>query len=425
MKRSVESHFLGTKSRRECLVAVLLGKSSVITRIFEGRWPRLGLWGVLGGLGFLGRADSPLGAPATNTPVQAHRDHAYNYIHDESKEGPLSIHIFKIDRSRRDWVLATTLGNGTTLGMSTVSDQLKMLPATLGKPLAAVNGDFYLNDAKLPGDPRDLQISKGELISAPNGHACFWVDPAGEFRSTNVQSRFRVIWPDRTTTPFGLNEARDNETAVVYTAAAGSATHTTGGTELILEDPHEGAWLPLRVGEVLRTRVRAIRAAGETLLNPETLVLSLGPKLAAKAAAVRAGSVLELSTETYPDLKGVSTAIGGGPTLVRGGKAKEWSGFLMRHPRTALGWNREHFFLVEVDGRQNDLSVGMTFPELAAYMVKLGCQEAMNLDGGGSATMWVFGQVINSPSEGRERPGANTLVILQSPVSQETVRRPP
>ena len=55
----------------------------------------------------------------------------------------------------------------------------------------------------------------------------------------------------------------------------------------------------------------------------------------------------------------------------------------------------------------------MTFPELAAYLVKLGCTEAINLDGGGSATLWVYGNIMNSPSEGRPRPAANALVILR------------
>ena len=55
----------------------------------------------------------------------------------------------------------------------------------------------------------------------------------------------------------------------------------------------------------------------------------------------------------------------------------------------------------------------MTLPELADYMVKIGCEAALNLDGGGSATMWVYGQVMNSPSEGRERGMANALVVIQ------------
>ena len=423
--------FFGTKTILKCLVEVILTKLQPIIPVFVRAFFTVIALAAVGGLGLRGRTEdaSPAGGtivgnPLTNSP--AHREHGYNYIHDELKEGPLSIHIFKVDRTRHDLFFATTLGNGKTLGMSTVSDQLKLLAPALGKPLAAVNGDFYLNDAKLAGDPRDLQIYQGELVSAPNGHACFWIDLAGDPQSTNIQSRFRVIWPDQSSTPFGLNELRENETAVLYSAALGSATPANAGTELILENPQESSWLPLKVGQVLRARVRAVRASGETPLTPETLVLSLGPKLAGKAAALPAGAVIQLVTETFPRLTGITTAIGGGPTLVHASKAMEWSGFLMRHPRTAIGWNRDYCFLVEVDGRQNNLSIGMTFPELAAYMVKLGCQEAMNLDGGGSATMWVFGHVINSPSEGHERPGANTLVIMQSlPPGQESVRRPP
>jgi exopolysaccharide biosynthesis protein len=102
--------------------------------------------------------------------------------------------------------------------------------------------------------------------------------------------------------------------------------------------------------------------------------------------------------------------------LVRDGKALAFSE-QKREPRTAIGWNDKHFFFVVVDGRQNKLSVGMSFPELAAYFVKLGCQRAMNLDGGGSATFWVRGQVMNSPCYGHERPMANALVLVQKPKS--------
>jgi exopolysaccharide biosynthesis protein len=85
----------------------------------------------------------------------------------------------------------------------------------------------------------------------------------------------------------------------------------------------------------------------------------------------------------------------------------------MRHPRTAVGWNKECIYMVEVDGRQSDVSVGMTFEELADYMAKIGCDFAMNLDGGGSSTLWFMGHVLNSPSEGRERPAPNALVLMR------------
>ena len=129
---------------------------------------------------------------------------------------------------------------------------------------------------------------------------------------------------------------------------------------------------------------------------------------------IKAGAVIKFSTRTMPDLARVNMAIGGGPALVREGKPMEWGGMLhIRHPRTALGWNKDFIFLVEVDGRQRDLSVGMTFPEFAAYLIKLGCDEAINFDGGGSSTLWALGNVMNSPSEGQERPAANALVVLR------------
>jgi hypothetical protein len=230
---------------------------------------------------------------------------------------------------------------------------------------------------------------------------------------TNLTSRFRVVWPDQSTTPFGLNEERSKDAAVLYTSAIGTSTRTSSGIELILEPATNSMPLPLRAGQTHRMRVVDVRSQADSRVTRDTVVLSLGPNLAARLPRPRVGSLLDLALETAPELTGVTTAIGGGPALIRDGKAGQWSGFQLRHPRSALGWNKDHIFLVEVDGRQSNLSVGMTLPELTDYMVKLGCENAINLDGGGSATLWVSGNVMNSPSEGQERPGANALVVLQ------------
>ena len=84
-----------------------------------------------------------------------------------------------------------------------------------------------------------------------------------------------------------------------------------------------------------------------------------------------------------------------------------------KHPRTALGWNDRYFYLVAVDGRQKHLSIGMTLNELAQYMISLGCREAMNLDGGGSSTLWLLDGVVNSPSDEEERSVANALILVR------------
>lgn len=359
----------------------------------------------------LGLAVVPATA-ATNGTARTER--GFSYFNDRITDVPWSIHVFRLERGHPDLTLCATLGRGDTFGMATVSDQIKALPADAGKPLAAINGDFYDSSELYEGRPRDLQICNGELVSSPRGHSCFWIDRAGNPVITNVQSRLRLVWPDGTETPLGLNEERKAGAAVLYTAVVGTSTRTEGGRELLLErGSPDSPWLPLRVGQSYTARVREVRETGDTPVDRTVMVASFSPSLAKRLPAIAPGAELRVAIETLPDLAGAQVAIGGGPALVRDGQVMHWTGVQPRHPRTAVGWNHEAIFLVQVDGRQGALSIGMTLPEFAAYLVKLGCLEAMNLDGGGSSTFWALGNVVSSPSEGRERPSANALVVLQ------------
>jgi hypothetical protein len=69
-----------------------------------------------------------------------------------------------------------------------------------------------------------------------------------------------------------------------------------------------------------------------------------------------------------------------------------------RYPRAALGISPSDLIAVVCDGR-GDADAGMTLPELAATMVELGAREAINLDGGGSASLLVGGELVNVPRE--------------------------
>lgn len=93
-----------------------------------------------------------------------------------------------------------------------------------------------------------------------------------------------------------------------------------------------------------------------------------------------------------------------------------------RHPRTAVGKKADGtVLLLTVDGRTS-ASSGMSIVELMRVMRWLGCTEAINLDGGGSTTMYVAGQpengVVNHPSDNKlfdssgERPVANVILLL-------------
>jgi hypothetical protein len=355
---------------------------------------------------------------AASVTDEAAGSRAFSYVNEKVPEGPWSIHLIKLDRTNSEYELHTMLGNGQITGMTTLTEQVKALPAALGRPIAAINGDFYFTSPKAySGDPQGIQILDGELVSAPTEHACFWVDTAGKPRTGIVKSLFHVTWPDGNTQPFGLNEKREGDSAVLYTPRMGPSTGTSGGgREIILEAQDKEQWLPLRVGVKVQARVKEVREAGDTPLKPGLMVFSLGPKLLGDIPMVAPGDVLQISTATLPDMSGCTTAIGGGPRLVVDGKPVEgWSSPNVRHPRTALGWNDSHLYLLLVDGRQPGLSVGMSFQEMAAYFIKLGCTHAVNLDGGGSASMWILGQTVNSPSEGQERPVANGLVLVKKP----------
>jgi hypothetical protein len=109
--------------------------------------------------------------------------------------------------------------------------------------------------------------------------------------------------------------------------------------------------------------------------------------------------------------------VSGRPSLVVNGVLKDASAASTcdaRNPRTALGLsaNRETLILVAVDGRRTD-AVGMTCNELGTLLKGLGAADAMNLDGGGSTTMWLAsGGVVNQPSDGAQRTVGNHLGVM-------------
>ncbi len=67
-----------------------------------------------------------------------------------------------------------------------------------------------------------------------------------------------------------------------------------------------------------------------------------------------------------------------------------------RYPRAALGVGGEELIAVACEGRADD-EAGLTMAELAVAMLELGAEAAMNLDGGGSASLVVGGTLVNTP----------------------------
>jgi hypothetical protein len=345
------------------------------------------------------------------------------YENYRNPKGPWSVHIIRVPRRDQRFEIQSVHARKKALGLGRVSEQVALASElNWGVPVAAINGDYYERGGTYAGDPRGLQIVDGEIISAPSGSASFWVDALDEPHATETFSAFQVHWPNGSRSLTGLNGYREANGIQLYTPALGSSTGTTGGREFVLERLGENPWLPLRPGRSYRARIREIRDRGNSELLSDTMVLSIGPRMRAMAQ-ISVGSEIMILTGTNPNLRGAKTAISGGPILIRNGKREriqapksdsyEFSTMLERHPRSAIGWNRDYFFLVQVDGRQRGGSVGMTLDEFAAYLVSLGCEQAMNLDGGGSTTVWYEGKIRNFLCDGYEREIANCLIAVQ------------
>jgi exopolysaccharide biosynthesis protein len=116
-----------------------------------------------------------------------------------------------------------------------------------------------------------------------------------------------------------------------------------------------------------------------------------------------------------------------GPLLLKNqtqGRLDSTSFNLTRHPRTAVFIGQSgKIMLITVDGRHEN-AAGMSLFELQKIARWLSSKDAINLDGGGSTTLWIGNQpgigVVNYPCDNRkwdhegERKVANVLLVKKS-----------
>jgi len=178
-----------------------------------------------------------------------------------------------------------------------------------------------------------------------------------------------------------------------------------------------------------------------TKIDGETISRPVGTRPARSCLGILSDRTLtiqpiapDLISESGYDWSQTLHGIGGGPQLLKSGVVsittteegfddRSGIGPVIRNPRTALGFNNKgEVFMVTVDGRQPDWSVGMTLTEMALLLQDLGATEAINFDGGGSTTMVIGNKLINRPSNmgNLQRPVANALAIL--PLAQAVTK---
>jgi Phosphodiester glycosidase len=117
-----------------------------------------------------------------------------------------------------------------------------------------------------------------------------------------------------------------------------------------------------------------------------------------------------------------------GPLLVRDGRSlmdgEDTEGFSAgasqfdsditaeRHPRCALGVSDDELLAVCCDGRRTGVDAGLDLAELARLMMSFGARDAINLDGGGSATLIHRGHLLNRPYSDVDQPAPESRAVV-------------
>ncbi len=315
--------------------------------------------------------------------------------------GSLSVWLLRVDPARAD--LRAALANDEVVGTETVGDT-----AARHDAIAAVNAGFFRPN----GDPAGIYTFGGRLISEtdrPRGAVGIVRHGSGLrliFDRVSASASLAVHRALRRATRVridGIDTTRRLGALMLFTPAYHAHTDTAaGGTEWVLDGP------PLRVAG-------SPRRDGKTPIPRQGFVLSYGGARPPPVLnRLRPGTTVRIETQYVPEATpaaewaAASDIIGGAGLLARSGRyVDDWkverfsAGFAeSRHPRTMIGTTADGIiWLVVVDGRQPQLSSGMTLVELRELARRLGLTNALNLDGGGSSTMWVSGRVVNSPSD--------------------------
>jgi exopolysaccharide biosynthesis protein len=83
-----------------------------------------------------------------------------------------------------------------------------------------------------------------------------------------------------------------------------------------------------------------------------------------------------------------------------------------RYPRCALGVSADELLAVCCDGRRSGVDSGLDLAELARLLVSFGASEAINLDGGGSATLVHRGHLLNRPYSNHDQPAPESRPVV-------------
>jgi hypothetical protein len=334
---------------------------------------------------------------------------------------PWTLDVLELDLTHPDMRIHSAKGNSIN-DRKTVSSFASPYEE---KAIGGINGDFFNAYGSINAQVSDGIMVKEENINPEN--PVYW--SAFSINRNNKPAistnRFNAWITNGTDTLeiHGINRTAESDEIILYNHFYGSnppAVSSGYGLQLSLTD--DAVWY-------VKGQVSCV--VSDVNANPSSLgILETGAVIS--ATGTQASSLENLAGSDDPVtvwvgmdqvLPNTIQLVGGFPRIVKDGQnwalegyAEEGGGSTFAtevHPRTAVGFSADstRLFFVTVDGRQTS-SRGMNLIELADFMISQGVAWGMNLDGGGSTTMLVRGNIENSPSDGSERSVINALIAV-------------
>lgn len=332
----------------------------------------------------------------------------------DTAAGPLAIHIVAIAPHRRDVRVTDVLA----------ADALESHGETIGSmakrtgAIAGINGDYF--DIGNTNRPLNVVVRDGVLLQMPRKRYALAYLRDGYPQITEFGFTGQIQIGTATVPLEGVNELpAPNGGAVLLTPDFGSVGARDDLT-LVALDPLGGT------PPIARYRVAAV--ADNLTTQPPGYYLAIGPNAYGSIDVPSPGDVVSVTGDLQPiGLSSVVTAIGGGPLILHAGAwyddpdGPRGGEYDKRIPCSGAAIAPDGtLFLIEVDGRQASVSVGLKRPEFAALMRAFGATEGMAFDGGGSSTMVArrlgdaSSSVVSSPSDGIERRVADGLFVYST-----------
>lgn len=322
----------------------------------------------------------------------------YKEIYQLNWNGPRLITILDLNLAREGFIVKPVLAKGRVSGLDDLGQMVKEQQA-----LAAINGGYF-NYRR----PLGLILINGVPVSEPLKNRTAMIlreDSQVFFRQVNWQGVLSSTQINNNVSLDGINRIPQNNEIIYFNKYYGDNPPDLkeGMLELTIEN---GKIIAINNQEqIIPVNGFVIQAHGRGCDGLEDLQI---------------GDSISIDFNFKPDLMELKTkhAIGGGPRLLKDGKLyinsreEEFQPDIAsgRAPRSAVGVTEDnHLIFITVDGRQPELSIGITLRELALYMQKYGIVDGVNLDGGNSARMVVRGFIMNNPSG--ERLVSNGILI--------------